>query len=208
VGAIRSGLGCLSWLGAGLIVIALVLKVLLFDVAEIGHNGMAPTLLRGERILINKRGAPALGSIAVCHHPSEDGWVIGRVAAIEGMTIDSFGRKLHLDGKPIAFDKRGTASFYNLDTDLTASLIWGDEDLGSRPHQVFMSEDEGHRVRETEIPVGKLYLLGDYRAYMGQDSRAYGLVDASTCRGTIVARLTPVDGLEGELAHHYFELIR
>ena len=55
MGAVRSGLGCLSWVGAGIIVIALILKVALFDMAEVGHNGMAPTLLRGERVLINKR---------------------------------------------------------------------------------------------------------------------------------------------------------
>jgi hypothetical protein len=51
-------------------------------------------------------------------------------------------------------------------------------------------------------------LLGDNRAYMGQDSRAYGVVDASTCRGTIFFRLTPVDGLEKDIAHRHFELIR
>jgi hypothetical protein len=43
---------------------------------------------------------------------------------------------------------------------------------------------------------------------MGQDSRVYGVVDASTCRGTIIFRLTPVEGLEGKLAHGYFEPIR
>lgn len=208
MGAIRSGLGCLSWLGAVIIVIALVLKVLLFDVAEVGHSGMAPTLLREERVLINKRGAPEVGSIAVCRHPSEDGWVMGRVAAIGGTTIDSFGNKLRIDGEPIAFDKQDTTSFYNPDNDLTGSVIWGDEHLGREPHQIFMAEDEGHQVRETEVPAGKIYLLGDNRAYMGQDSRAYGVVDASTCRGTIFFRLTPVDGLEKDLAHRYFELIR
>ncbi|MGB8332059.1 MAG: signal peptidase I [Polyangiales bacterium] len=205
---IRSGLGCLSWIGAAIIVIALVLKVLFFDMAEVGHNGMAPTLLRGERVLIYKRGEPSLGSIAVCRHPSEDGWVVGRVAATGGMTIDSFGKKVRINGEPVPFDEKGTTTFLNTDNDLTDTVIWGDEYLETGPHQIFMAPDEGHRVRETEVPGGKLYLLGDDRAYMGQDSRVYGLVDASSCRGTIVFRLTPVEGLEHELAHRYFELIR
>jgi len=111
--------------GAGIIVIALVLKVLLFDMAEVGHNGMAPTLLRGERVLINKRAAPELGSIAVCQHPTEDGWVIGRVAAIEGMSIDSFGKELRIDGNPVVFNSEGATSFYNADNERTASLTWG-----------------------------------------------------------------------------------
>ena len=208
MGAVRSGLGCLSWLGAGVIVIALVLKVLLFDMAEMGHNGMAPTLLRGERVLINKRAKPEVGSIAVCQHPSEDGWVVGRVAASEGTTIDSFGDKLRIDGEPVDFDQRGKASFYNEDNDLTGRVVWGDEHFGPQPHQIFLAETAQHLVRKTEVAAGKLYLLGDYRAYRGQDSRTYGVVDASTCRGTIVFRIVPVDGLEGDLSHGYFQLIR
>jgi signal peptidase I len=194
--------------GAGIIVIALVLKVLLFDMAEVGHNGMAPTLLRGERVLINKRAAPELGSIAVCQHPTEDGWVIGRVAAIEGMSIDSFGKELRIDGNPVVFDREGATSFYNADNELTASLTWGSEYFGTGSHLIFMREDGRHRVQETEVPSGQVYLLNDYRSYTVQDSRVYGAVDVSTCRGTIVFRLIPVDGLERDLAHRYFQLIR
>lgn len=208
MGAVRSGLGCLSWLGAILIVIALVLKVALFDMAEVGHNGMAPTLLRGERVLINKRAAPELGSIAVCQHPTEVGWVVGRVAGTEGMTIDSFGDELRIDGTPVHFESHGSTSFYNADNDLTAPVTWGDEHFGKSAHRIFMKEEGRHLVRKTEVPAGKLYLLGDYRGYMGQDSRAYGVVDASTCRGTIVFRVTPVDGLDPDIAHGYFQPIR
>ncbi len=208
MGTVRSGFGCLSWLGAGIIVIALLLKVLLFDMAEVGHNGMAPTLVRGERVLINKRAKPKVGSIAVCQHPTEVGWVVGRVAATAGMTIDSFGKELRLDGTPVVFNEQGTTSFHNADNDLTASLTWGTEYFGAKRHRIFMKEDGRHLVRKTEVPAGKLYLLGDYRSYMGQDSRTYGVVDASTCRGTIVFRLTPVDGLEHDIAHGYFELIQ
>jgi len=176
--------------------------------AEVGHNGMAPTLLSGERVLIYKRGKPEVGSIAVCRHPSEDGWVVGRVAAIGGETIDSFGNKLRIGGHPIVFEQQGTMSFHNTDNDLTSTVVWGDEHFEAGPHQIFMAPDEGHRVRETEVPDGKVYLLGDHRAYLGQDSRAYGVVDASTCRGTIIFRLLAVEGLEPEIAHRNFQLIR
>ena len=195
-------------MGAGLIVIALVLKVALFDMAEVGHNGMAPTLVRGERVLINKRATPKLGSIAVCQHPTEVGWVVGRVAATGGMTIDSFGKELRIDGEPVVFNRQGATSFYNADNDLTASVAWGDEHFGAKPHRIFMGGNGRHLVQKTEVHAGKLYLLGDYRGYRGQDSRTYGVVDASTCRGTIVFRVTPVYGLERDIAHGYFEVIR
>ena len=208
MGAVRSGLGCLSWVGAVLIVIALVLKAVWFDMASVGHNGMAPTLVRGERVLINRRADPTLGSIAVCRHPTEDGFVVGRVAATGGMTIDSYGNALRVDGEAAQLDLRGTVSFRNEDDGRTQSLSWGTEHLGPVEHSILIEEGGRHRVRKTEVPEGKLYLLGDFRAYLGQDSRAYGVVDASTCRGTIVFRLTPAKGLDPEIAHGYFQPVR
>ncbi len=207
MGAVRSGLGCLSWVGAVLIVIALVLKVVWFDMASVGHNGMAPTLIHGERVLINKRAAPVLGSIAVCQHPTEVGWVVGRVAATAGMTVDSRVGELLIDGKPVHFEAGGSATFHNADDGREVSVSWGSEQFGEHDHSIFTGKP-GERVKKTEVADGKLYLLGDYRSYMGQDSRAYGVVEASTCRGTIVFRLTAADGLPPELSHHHFEPIR
>jgi signal peptidase I len=208
MGAMKKGLNWLSWAGALLIAIALLLKVLFFDMAEVGHNGMAPTLLRGERVLINKRNAPELGSIAVCQHPTEEGWVVARVAATEGMVIDSTRKKLIVDGAPLDFTPGGTTSFHNADTGRTLELTWGIERMGDAAYRIFVGESRQHHVKRTEVPPGKLYLLGDYRAYMGQDSRAFGVVNATDCRGTIVFRLIPEKGLGAGIGHGYFEPVR
>lgn len=208
MGWIRSGLGCLSWIGAAIIVVLLVLKVLLFDVALMEHNGMAPTLVHGERVLINKRGEPVHGSIAVCKHPTEEGWVVARVAATEGSTIESFRDVLRIDGQPVRFEERGLTEFYNEDIDVKSSVVWGNEVSGSDEHPIFFNQNRQHLVRKTTVEPGKLYLLGDYRGYVGQDSRTYGLVDAASCRGTIVFRLIPVEGLPSEISHGYFELVQ
>jgi signal peptidase I len=198
----------LSWIGAAVIVVLLLLKVLVFDVATVGHNGMAPTLVRGERILINKRGKPVPGTIAVCKHPTEEGWVVGRVVATEGSIIESFGDVLRLDGQPAQFDERGSTEFYNDDNGLTRLVIWGTERAGTGKYEIFFGENRQHLVRKTTVDPGKVYLLGDYRGYMGQDSRAYGQVDAATCRGTIVFRLSPAQALPSEISHRYLEPVR
>lgn len=195
-------------MGAILIVIALVLKAFVFDLAEFGHNGMAPTLIRGERVLIRKGAKPVVGSIAVCRHPTEDAWVVGRVAATQGMTVESSGDELRIDGETIMLERKGQTSFFNADDDLTKTVIWADEYLEPTPHLVFLPEKGRQSIRKTQVPAGKLFLLGDNRASMGQDSRAYGLIDADTCRGNVVFRVIPVDGLDPRLAHGYFEPIR
>ena len=207
MGMVRTGLGCLSWVGAAVIVVALLLKAIWFDLATVQHNGMAPTMVRGERVLINRRAPPTLGSIAVCKHPTQEGFVVGRVAATEGMTINSFGQELRLDGEAVRFDARGETAFHNADIGQTGSFIWGVEDFGGTPHSIFIEERGRYRVKKTEVAPGKLYLLGDFRAYVGQDSRAYGVVDAEGCRGTIVFRITPAGGLEADLAHGYAQPI-
>jgi len=193
---------------AGVIVVLLLLRFFFFDVATMGHNGMAPTLVRGERVLISKRAAPEPGAIAVCRHPSRDGWVVGRVAAVAGQTIRSFRDVLRIEGEPVPFEERGVAEFYNADTDLERSVIWGVESLPSGKHRIFHGSNRQHAVRKATVEPGKIYLLGDYRGHSGQDSRAYGQVDASTCRGAIVFRLTPSDGLPSEIAHGYLEPVR
>ncbi|MEM9728740.1 MAG: signal peptidase I [Myxococcota bacterium] len=208
MGVLQSGFGCLSWIGAGIIVILLILKVVFFDMADMGHNGMAPTLLRGERVIINKRAEPKLNAIAVCQHPSEEGWVVGRVVATEGQTIGSFGEELRIDGAVIPFDERGITDFYNEDNELKRSVKYGTEKIAENSHTIFLTRSEPqHLVRKTTVESGKLFLLGDYRGYMGQDSRPYGQVDASSCRGAIVFRLTPMAGLPHEIAHGYFQVV-
>jgi len=207
VSGVLKGLSYLSWLGAVLIVIALVLKAVWFDVALVEHNGMAPTLLRGERVLINRRASPVLGSIAVCRHPTEPAFVVGRVVAEGGMTVDSFGPSLKLNGEPVPFEARGSTEFFSADDQKTHALLFGNETIGTHTHAVFAEEGRRIRVRKTEVPATKLYLLGDFRASRGQDSRAFGVVDAEDCRGTIMFRLTPSKSPEPALAHGYFEPI-
>ena len=102
-------------------------------------------------------------------------------------------------------NKRGVV---NEDNDVKSSVVWGNEVSGSDNHKIFFNQNRQHLVRKTTVEPGKLYLLGDYRGYMGQDSRTYGLVDAASCRGTIVFRLIPVEGLEPEISHEYFELVQ
>lgn len=208
MGVVRNGVGCLSWIGAGIIVILLILKIAFFDMADMGHNGMAPTLLHGERVIIDKRAKPERNAIAVCRHPTEDGYVVGRVVATEGQTIGSFGDELRIDGELVPFEERGVTDFYNEDNDLRRSVKWGTETFADEQHTIFLTRAEPqHLVRKTTVKPGKVFLLGDYRGYMGQDSRAYGQVDAATCRGAIVFRLTPKAGLPPEIAHGYFQLV-
>ena len=51
--------------------IAFVLKVFFVDIYVMPHNGMAPTLIYGDRILIWRRAKPDMGDIVLCSHPTK-----------------------------------------------------------------------------------------------------------------------------------------
>jgi signal peptidase I len=197
----KESLVFLSWVIALLIIVLLLLKILFFDWAVIGNSAMAPTLLREERVLINKRGTPELGQIAVCPNPEQEGFIVGRVVARGAMSIESFGNELKMDKQPVSVEPAGALEFYNPDTDSVQRVRWGTEDFGGKPHRVFFDPEGTFRVRPVELHPGQVYLLGDNRPQRGQDSRAFGPVDEASCIGTIVVRLTAVDGLQGDLQH-------
>ncbi len=197
----KQSLSSLSWVIAFAIIVLLALKLLFFEIAEIGNSAMAPTLLRKERVLINKRGTPELGQIAVCPNPAQEGFIVGRVVGRGAMRIESFGNELKMDKQPVSVDPAGALEFYNPDTDNVQRVRWGSEDFGGKPHKVFFDPEGTFRVRPVELEPGQVYLLGDNRPQHGQDSRAFGPVDEASCIGTIMMRLTAVDGLQGDLRH-------
>ncbi|MBC7172693.1 MAG: hypothetical protein H5U40_09715, partial [Polyangiaceae bacterium] len=63
-------------------------------------------------------------------------------------------------------------------------------------------------IRETSVPDGRLYLLSDNRVHRGQDSRSFGTVDATSCRGTIFMRFRPTPESQVALGHAYFDIVK
>ena len=201
VGWLKGAMGCLSWVIAFVIIILLALKILFFEMAVIGNSAMAPTLLRDERVLINKRGSPELGQIAVCPNPEQEGYIVGRVAARGDMSLESFGNELKMNKQPVPVVPAGSTEFQNPDIERLQRVSFGTEDFGEKPHTVFFDPEGTFRVRHVDLDPGQVYLIGDNRPQRGQDSRAFGPVEEASCIGTVVMRLTAVDGLQGDLKH-------
>ena len=66
-----------------------ILYGLFMDLVEIDHNGMAPTVMAGDQILVWETSNHAMGDILVCTHPRDSSkTVIGRLFAKPGMRIE------------------------------------------------------------------------------------------------------------------------
>ena len=155
-------------LGYVLLAVVAVLLVLRFFVAEpfaIPSDSMAPTLTRGDHVLVDKLayrggGEPRSGELIVFHAPRTDEIMLKRVVATEGQTVEIADGALVVDGRrpvepwttPEALD----------------SVFFGPE----------------------RVPAGAVFVLGDNRRD-SHDSRTLGAIPADEVIGRARVRVWP-----------------
>ena len=162
-------------------------------------DGMAPTLLAGETVLMWKTdAAPEFGDILVCRHPRSTGYEVGRFIARPGMTISAHRGKLHIDGQTPDRNWQRTLRFTPHGETRPREVILGMEAMGIYEHPIMQDSQLGYRARDIRVRDG-IFLMGDNRLPHNFDSRTYGPVDAATCIGHVFMRWRPApDRLEFE----------
>jgi len=209
VGSFYKGLFKIAlWVGGVLLVIGGVLRIFFVTPISVGYDSMAPTFLAGEKVLLWRDGAIEMGDIVVCENPSSPGsMVFGRVLGKGGMTLGTDERGVFsVADTQVDIDWEGTTEFYDNDANRQVSVRRGVETVGNTEHQVFVMETSEFRLRETDVPAGKLFLLGDNRSSRNHDSRSFGAVDEASCIGTIFMRWNPVDR-GAELSHGWLDFL-
>ena len=197
------------WVGGLALIVGGVLRIFFVTPITPGHDGMAPTFLAEEKVLLWRDGAIDMADIVVCEHPRAPGsMVIGRVVAKGGMTlgVDERGNFL-VEGSRITVNSQEELSFYDSGLSREVPVRRGVETIGNSEHEIFLRDGFRMRLSETSVPAGKLFLLGDNRGDRTHDSRTFGPVDASTCVGTIVMRWNP-ESRGDALGHGWLDLIR
>ena len=106
---LKGGGKILLWVLGIVAVIVGVLRFFFVETATIAHDGMAPTLIAGDRVAIWRKSEFAMGDVVVCQHPNEPGrWVIGRVLGKAGMRIETQRSQLMIAGEKPEVDIRET----------------------------------------------------------------------------------------------------
>ncbi|NOY93770.1 MAG: signal peptidase I [Deltaproteobacteria bacterium] len=196
------------WVGGFVLIVGGVMRFFFVDEVIVGHNGMAPTMITGEKVLLWRGATPDMGDIVVCRHPGQPNvFVMGRVMALGGMHLSAPRGQLTIEGSTPDRDIEGYPRFHDVDHDVTTEMTYGIEKLGNTDFTFFEPRHYSFRLREHRVPDDKIYLLGDNRGYIGQDSRYFGDVDPGTCRGTIFMRLQPVDDEGAELGHGWLDIL-
>lgn len=208
--ALGSLLRLLFNLAAFVAFVGCVLKVFFVDVIVMPHNGMAPTLVYGEYLLVWRGASPDLGDIMVCPHPRKpEATVIGRAVGFAGHTISLDGRgQLMVDDDSASIAGGGPIRFYDLTREKVFNMQLGTIDYHRKHQHEFFIDREGvpFELPTLKIETG-MFLLGDNRAAIYDDSRDFGTVETHGCQGEIFMRLAPGPDRNDDVHHGYAEFV-
>ena len=176
------------------------------DWNDVPTGSMKPTILEGDRIVVNKLaydlkipytrwqiaswGDPARGDIVVLSSPADGKRLVKRVIGLPGDTIAMDRNRLIVNSELVTYSP--------IDPDFVIAFdfqghnrVLAAEDLDGNPHAMMITP--GARTLRSfgpiAVPDGQYFLMGDNRDE-SFDSRHFGLVD----RGQIYGRALAVAG--------------
>jgi len=203
--------GLLKFLGAVLVIAGVAAAVLYFffvRVVEVGHNAMAPTIMIGDRVLVWRGHDFDLGDVVLCPHPAQPGrFVMGRVVARTGQTVEITRGQLVINGQAPDRDLRAAFEFYDAERGESYEVDWGVESILDHDY-TFMSRTRRRpmEMRPATVRGAAVFLLSDNRSYGGEDSRTFGQVNVATCEGEVFMRLTAAEA-PAEIPHGHLDFI-
>jgi signal peptidase I len=150
--------------------IAMLVQAFLIKPFTIHQVSMEPTLIEGDRILINRLSyhfrEPKNGDVIVFHSPVTAGEdLVKRVIAVGGDTVSVADGKLYVNGV-----------------------------VQNEPY--LMEQNFAGEFPETRIPDGQLFVLGDNRNNSG-DSRFFGPIDKKSVLGCAFVVYWPIGHWRG-----------
>lgn len=188
-----------GWTLLVLLVAFVIAKFFFFEIEELGHDYMAPNILAGDQIAVYTHASPERGDVIVCEHPREPGRrVIGRLVGVAGDEVAIERGILRLDGKPVAITTPEPDTFRLAEANPNGEarareLRLVRETLGSG-RSWLTAVDPARPVQMPEVRVESgFFLLSDNRS-SGTDSRAFGEVHPSLCKGKAFLLLFPGPG--------------
>lgn len=156
-----------EWIKALLIAfaIAALVRYFLFTPIVVDGDSMMPTLVNGDRMIVNKIGGPDRYDIVVFHAPEQKDY-IKRVIGLPGDYVEYIDDQLFINGEaldePYLDDYKGQLVEGNLTGDFSLNDLDPTIDV---------------------IPEGQVLVMGDNRRY-SKDSRHIGLVNIDEIVGS------------------------
>lgn len=150
------------------VVIALTVRMFVFEITRVDGPSMQPTLYTDEQILVNKLAyafgaAPKRFDIIICRYPDGDAHYVKRVIGLPGETIAVMEGRVYINGKPLENDMR--------------------------------NEPMADTMAPLRVPEGYVFVMGDNRND-SLDSRQKGPIALSEIIGRATAVVWPLNAIK------------
>lgn len=183
---------------APILAIVLIIRSFMVEPFQIPSSSMAPTLLKGDFILVNKWsyglrlpvlrskildvGEPQRGDVMVFFPPHQDRYFIKRVVGLPGDEIHLLNGVLFINGEKMSQQKLA-------DEPSAPRSVVMEEDLGGVRHAI-QKRTSPTRLSQNMtviVPQGHYFMMGDNRDN-SSDSRVWGPVPEQRIVGRAFAR--------------------
>ncbi|MCH7814737.1 MAG: signal peptidase I [Planctomycetes bacterium] len=175
------------------------------DWNDVPSGSMKPTILEGDRILVNKLAyglrvpfsdwwiaqweGPVPGDVVVCFSPDTRQRLVKRVIGVPGDRLELRDNRLFVNGQAVSYGPLDADTVNQIATDRQPRHRFASERLGGGQHPVMITPHKPARRSFTAVtvPPGCYFVMGDNRDN-SRDSRFFGWID----RDAIVGRTTRI----------------
>lgn len=184
----------------GAILLALFIRVVLFEPFEIEGPSMQPTLLNGDRVVVAKFlyglflpfqneaalswGSPSPGDVVIVRGPRDNVDIVKRVVGVAGDTIEVRDGIIVRNGQSVGRTEQGECDEgTRMDVYDGDPCVWMAESIGDHTYVTSQSAIGGQpSAPPTVVPEGHVYVMGDHRD-RSNDSRRFGPVSVARVKG-------------------------
>jgi len=185
---------------AGAFLVAIFIRVVVFEAFEIEGPSMEPTFVNGDRVIVAKYpfglflpfmndavaswGMPQPGDVVIVRSPADNVDIVKRVIGVPGDRVEIRDDVVYRNGEAIRTRELGPCREDESSED-PGICVWYEERIGERVYRTSTSLIEPtESLSEREVPPGHVFVLGDHRD-RSNDSRnpAVGMIPIGRVKG-------------------------
>jgi signal peptidase I len=196
----ESGQSNLKTIGSA-ILLAMFIRIVLFEAFEIEGPSMEPTLLNGDRVVVAKFSyglflpfmneavfswsLPDAGDVVIVRSPRDNVDIVKRVVGLPGDSIELREGVVYRNGSAVPTESLGSCRD-RADTG-PFGCEWVQEKVGDHTYKTSRNLDSIRTTRGAiTVEPDHIYVLGDHRD-RSNDSRALGTIPVSRIKGHVLS---------------------